>query len=654
MPDFKDNLTRCYFSLFLALIMGLPCTISAQTLEVARIFSDNMVLQRAVAVPVWGKTVAGETVTVFFNGEAFKTIADNDGSWEISLPQQPAGGPFEMSVVSSSGKFRYTNIMIGDVWMCSGQSNMEWTVTNSNNAEEEIKNGNHPNIRHFKVPRSASAFPENSLAGGSWETTSTETVGDFTAVGYYFAREIQASENIPIGLLNSSWGGSRIEPWIRAEDLGYENPEEMAAKSKAKRSREKAEFTALLKKRLGTIPEEDLGLKQNEAVWADKGYDDSEWQNMELPRLWEQAGWEKTDGVFWFRKTILLPKGMSASDGILSLGPIDDNDKTWVNGHLVGGINAYNKNRVYNIPAKYLKEGNNIITIRVEDTGGGGGIYGDPSLMFFESNTTTIFLNGSWKYKVGMIRMNSNTAADNQQPTLLYNKMIYPILRFPIKGVLWYQGESNAGNAADAKNYTAHFKTLIQSWRSLWELGDFPFLYVQLANFMAAKNTPSPSNWALLREAQSKALDLPKTGQAIIIDIGEANDIHPRNKQDVGKRLALAAQKLTYNKDVVFSGPTYATMTRDTNKIILTFENTGTGLSAKGNRPLEGFAIAGEDKKFIWAEARIVNNTVEVWADGISEPIAVRYAWADNPDNANLYNEEGLPAAPFRTDKWEE
>ena len=654
MPYRGYSLPKFHFTLLVLALIGLTMNISAQTLEVAKIFSDHMVLQRDVPVPVWGKAGPSKTITVFFNGTEFKTTSGRDGAWEVTIPQQAAGGPFEMNVISNSASLRFTDILIGDVWLCSGQSNMEWTVDNSNNAEEEIKNGNNSKIRHFKVPRTASSLPENSLAGGSWQPTTSETVGKFTAVGYFFAKEIASSESIPVGLLNSSWGGSRIEPWISAEDLGFDNPEALAAKVEKEREQQKAAFIATLKKRLAVIPEKDLGMKDNQPLWAAEVYDDSDWETMELPKLWEQAGWDKTDGIFWFRRTVVLPKGMAAQDATLSLGPIDDSDQTWINGHLVGAVNAYNQNRVYSVPAKYLKEGNNCITVRVDDSGGGGGIYGDPSLMFLETSKFTVFLDGPWKYKVGMIRMNNGVQGENQQPTLLYNKMIHPILRFPIKGVLWYQGESNAGNPIDAKAYANQFRTLISSWRKLWGVGDFPFLYVQLANFMAAKDLPSSSNWGILRESQSKALELPSTGQAVIIDIGEANDIHPRNKQDVGKRLALAAQKLTYSKELVFSGPTYNSMSRNASKVILTFNHTGSGLQAKGNGALGGFAIAGEDKKFVWAEAKIVGNTIEVWATDIEEPIAVRYAWADNPSTANLYNKEGLPASPFRTDDWKE
>ncbi|MEM7382285.1 MAG: sialate O-acetylesterase, partial [Bacteroidota bacterium] len=409
----------------------------------------------------------------------------------------------------------------------------------------------------------------------------------------------------------------------------------------------------MLRNKLGEIPEKDKGLNGDNAIWAAKDLEDGDWKTMDLPALWEQNGWEKTDGVFWFRKAITMGKGRQMTGATLSLGPIDDNDQTWVNGHKVGEMEAYNKNRVYQVPSKYLKEGTNIITVRVDDTGGGGGIYGDPALLHLKLGDEEISLAGAWKYKVGMVRLNNATQSANQQPTLLYNKMIHPVLKFPIKGVLWYQGESNAGNQKDASEYADHFKTLINSWRGLWAQGDFPFLYVQLANFMAPKGPSEASNWALLRESQTRAMELPNTGQAVIIDIGEENDIHPRNKQDVGYRLGLAAQKLTYGKDVIPSGPVFSEMQAANGKLILKFNYSDNGLKTKDGNAPGGFAIAGADKKFVWADARISGNTVEVFSEEIKEPVAVRYAWGDNPDKANLYNNEDLPATPFRTDQWD-
>ncbi len=633
----------------IVLLLILPGQSMAQ-LKPAALFSDHMVLQRDLAVPVWGTAAANEQVVVIFNNREYLTKADDKGSWKISLNPAPAGGPFEMNVKGEKETIRFTDILIGDIWVCSGQSNMEWTVGNSDNVQIELKNGAHPEIRHFKVPLSSAPLPEPELAGGEWQVASPETVGNFTAVGYFFARKIIRDVKIPIGLINSSWGGSRIEPWIRAQDLGYEDPAAMAAELEARKQAEQTAFVENLKKKLPVIPNRDLGKDNEKYLWASPDLDEEGWSTMDLPVLWEKAGWDGIDGIFWFRKSLDLGKEFVGTAATLSLGTIDDSDQTWVNGRLVGETaQSYNKERKYDIPQVLLREGRNTVVIRVEDTGGGGGIYGDPELLFLETDAKKIALSGGWKYKVGMVQMNGLMQNDNQQPTLLYNKMIHPLLPFPIKGVLWYQGESNAGNDQEALAYEDLFKTLITSWRTLWNQGDFPFLYVQLANFMEPQPQPSESSWAILRESQSKALALPSTAQAVIIDIGEAGDIHPRNKQDVGKRLALAAEKIAYGMEVVYSGPVYKTMQLREGSIELSFDHTGGGLVTSGNELLQGFSIAAEDGNFIWADAHISGNKVLVSAKSITNPVAVRYAWADNPERANLYNREGLPATPFQT-----
>ncbi len=633
---------------FLVLLIVHSGTIAQ--LQPAIIFSDHMVLQRDKTVPVWGTAAPEEQVVVKFNGREYPTRADKKGSWQALLLPEPAGGPFEMDIQGEEKTVRFSDILMGDIWLCSGQSNMEWTVGNSNEAQMELKNGNHPEIRHFKVPLSSALLPEPELAGGQWEVASPETVGNFTAVGYFFARKIVMDMDIPIGLINSSWGGSRIEPWIRAEDLGYEDPAAMAAEIAARKTSEQAAFTENLKKKLPDIPKQDLGMEKDKALWADPGLEDEGWSTMELPSLWELKGWDGIDGIFWFRKTIVLGKEFAEQPATLSLGTIDDSDQAWVNGQLVGTTNqAYNKERNYDIPTGHLTEGHNTIVIRVEDTGGGGGVYGDPQLLFLEAGGKQVPLSGEWKFKVGMVQLNGSQQSDNQQPTLLYNKMIYPLLKFPLKGVLWYQGESNAGDDQQALAYADLFKTLITSWRTLWNQGDFPFLYVQLANFMEPLPHPSESSWALLRESQSKALGLPSTAQAVVIDIGEAGDIHPRNKQDVGKRLAFAAEHIAYGRKVVFSGPVFKEMELREGVLELSFDHTGGGLVTREGEPLQGFSIAAEDGNYTWADARISGDKVLLSAKRVINPVAVRYAWADNPEKANLYNREGFPASPFQS-----
>ena len=619
-------------------------------IKVAKIFSNHMVLQRGIAVPVWGWAEPDEQVSVTFDGKRYEATARDDGKWIAYLPEMKAGGPHRMQIAGRSGEIVIDDILIGDVWLCSGQSNMEWTVAQSRDAQDEIASASDNRIRHFKVPRSFSDIPESDLAGGEWVRTSPETVGDFTAVGYYFARELRKHQDVPIGLLNSSWGGSRIEPWMTANSLGFSDSREAAKEIRQKQQAERERLAAALKEKMGSLPGEDAGLQNGVALWARPDHDDRGWPTMKIPGLWEQSGFNGLDGIVWFRKEFTLTKSQADQGITLSLGKIDDSDITWVNGEKVGETKqAWNQNRLYKIPAEVLRAGSNGITIRVEDTGGGGGIHGSAGDIFFSAGTERVSLSGDWKYRVAKVELDS-VSQKNQVPTLLFNKMVNPIIDFPIKGALWYQGESNAGEA-DALRYRGLFAAMIKDWRKQWKVGEFPFLWVQLANFMAADDQPSESSWAVLRESQSATLAVPNTAQAVIIDIGDAEDVHPTNKQDVGYRLSLAARKLAYGEDLIYSGPVFESMRLAGNSIRIKFKLFGSRLVVKDKYGYpKGFAIAGVDGRFVWAKARIEGDEVVVWSDQVKKPSAVRYAWGNNPDDANLYNAEGLPASPFRTD----
>ncbi|MEM8525368.1 MAG: sialate O-acetylesterase [Bacteroidota bacterium] len=641
-------------TLLFAVLFLFSSTIYAQ-FELCSIFTDNMVLQRDTEVPIWGWTNERTPIKVTFKDKTYEARIDDKGNWKAKLPATAAGGTYEILIEQGGDKKELKNILFGDVWVCSGQSNMEWILQNSMRAEEEIANANDPQIRHFKVTRKGSNFPDNRLDGGPWQVASSETVANFTAVGYFFAEELRDKVGVPIGLLNSSWGGSRIEPWMSAEALGYDDAKS-AGEINEKRQREQTEKQRKkLLELLGTLPNKDEGLVDGEAKWATLNYDDADWKTMELPNLWEGQGLEGVDGIVWYRKSIQLSPQEARKGITLRLGKIDDSDITWVNGQKVGEMEQkYSSNRMYEVPASVLQAGENVVTVRVEDTGGGGGLYGDDNAeISYVLDGKKEDLTGSWKYKIGKVELASMSPGQiNKMPILLYNKMIHPILDFPIKGVIWYQGESNAA-LSEAFEYRDLFSDMIVDWRKRWNAkGDFPFLFVQLANFMAPSKQPTKSGWAMLRESQSAILKVPNTAQAVIIDVGEANDIHPRNKHDVGYRLSLGARKLAYGeKDLVYSGPTYKKMKQKGKKIILYFDHTGSGLVAKDDT-LEEFAIAGVDKKFVWAKAKIKKDKVIVWSEKIKKPTAVRYAWANNPDGANLYNEEGLPASPFRTDNW--
>jgi sialate O-acetylesterase len=612
-----------------------------------------MVLQKGIEIPVWGWANKGEQITVIFNNQAVRTKTNKDGKWSIKLPAQEYGGPFKLTV-KGKNTVVFDNIMIGEVWVCSGQSNMEWQVANSVNGESEIAAANFPKIRLFTVPKTVAQFPNEDISSGEWVECSPETVSDFSAVGYFFGRDIFKELNVPVGLIHTSWGGTVAETWSSAETIS-KDPDlkgDLAELQQMDLSKYKEEKMAQIKKILGgEVSDKDLGMENGKAVWAAPDFNDSNWKTIKTPIYWEQQGFTDIDGIAWYRKEIILNVEQSNSNATLHLGKIDDADITFVNGVEIGKTNSYDKDRVYSIENKILKPGKNIIAVRVDDTGGNGGIWGDSKELFLTVGKEKIDISGDWKFKISKATLGTLNMGPNSYPTLLFNGMINPILPYGIKGAIWYQGESNAGRA---KQYQRVFPDMIKDWRMHWNQGDFPFLFVSLANFNPPVETPGESDWAELREAQTKSLSLPNTGMALTIDIGEALDIHPKNKQDVGKRLALNALKVAYNKDIVFSGPMYKSVEFKDGKAFITFSETGSGLKVKDKYGyLKGFTIAGADKKFKWAKAEIVDSqTVVVYSEEIKDPKSVRYGWANNPDDVNLYNVEGLPANPFRTDDW--
>jgi len=631
---------------------ALP-TSSAAQLRLSRLIGDRMVMQRDAAVPVWGWAAPGNEVVVTFDGTTHTARADTAGSWTVTLPAMPAGGPHAMSVAAAGERIQLRDILVGDVWVCSGQSNMEWTVADARNGAREIAAAHDRQIRHFKVPQSWAEQPEPTLAGGSWEVADPEHVGAFTAVGYFFARELRETVPVPIGLINTSWGGSRIEPWMSAGALQLD-----AAALERMMREERAHQRGVLdslRARIGGLPERDAGLVNGAALWADPALDDASWATIAVPGAWEQAGYEGMDGVAWYRTTFDLTDEEARAGVRLGLGMVDDSDVSYVNGREVGRTeNAWSKARVYTVPAASLRAGRNVVAVRVEDTGGGGGIQGGPELLYVEAGGRRRPLAGMWKLKVGAMQVRPDGQHINKVPTVLYNKMVHPLLPYPVKGAIWYQGESNADRYEDAVAYRPLFANMIRDWRRAWNVGDFPFLWVQLANYMAVDSQPAQrSAWAALRESQSAALALPNTAQAVAIDLGETGDIHPRNKQDVGQRLALAARKVAYGQNVVHSGPVHRRHEVKDGRVVIEFDHVGGGLVGEGERgAVRGFAIAGADRRFVWADAEVDGDRVVVWSDRVPDPVAVRYAWGNNPLHANLYNREGLPASPFRTDDW--
>jgi sialate O-acetylesterase len=610
-----------------------------------------MVLQRNKPINIWGWADAGEKVTVQFNKQSASAKADKNGKWFIALKPEAAGGPYQLTI-KGRNTITLTNILVGEVWVCSGQSNMEWSLANANNAKQEIAQANYPLIRHFAVQKSVSSKLEDDVKGGEWKICSPENAGEFTAVGYFFARDLYKELNIPIGLVHTSWGGTHSETWTSREAFEQSAEFKEMIASMPVLDLEviaKQKDEALRKKLLGlgiTLPK-----AEETKLWNQSTFNDSRWPAMALPGLWEDKALGDLDGVVWFRKTISLSKEDADKEAILQLAMIDDNDETFMNGELIGTTKSYNEKRLYSISANRLKEGENVIAIRVTDTGGGGGVYGDAADMKLTMGKTVLPLAGEWKYQVEKLYGSGSALNPNSYPTLLYNAMINPLLNLGIQGAIWYQGESNAGRAYQ---YRTAFPLMIKDWRTHWKQGDFPFYFVQLASFNSANgDSENGSNWAELREAQTMTLALPNTGMAVTTDIGEAHDIHPRNKQDVGKRLAAIALHDIYGKSIEYSGPVYQSMKVEGNNIRISFTHVGDGLLAKDKYGyLKGFEIAGADQKFKYAKAWIEGNTVVVSSDQVSNPVAVHFAWADNPEDANLFNKNGFPAVPFRTDTW--
>jgi sialate O-acetylesterase len=644
--------------LFFILLINLRGTILNAQLELPALVSDSMILQRDQPVKIWGWSLKGEAVTVQFNNKKYKAIPDESKKWTIILNPVKAGGPYKMSISTASSFIELKEILMGDVWLCSGQSNMEFTMFRLAVKEaEDIAKSANPSIREFHVDKQYSFTVKDNVTG-KWKQANPSNILGFSAVAYYMAKNLYEKYKVPVGVIHTSWGGTPAEAWISAESL-REFPYYLNQYNYFK---DTAHFNSVVQKDK-TIQdnwyekarENDKGF-MDKITWANPDYDASKWRTMKVPGFWESQGAPNVDGVVWVRKEVMLGQEQIGKDAVLELGTLDDTDSTYVNGIKVGSTPNKYWPRRYKVPSIILKPGKNVITVRITDTDGSGGFNGDMGNISYRliTGTEEISLKGKWQYEVGAVMpampVNEFTRM-YYQPATLFNAMIAPVIPYTIKGFAWYQGEANASKAAE---YQKLLPALINDWRNHWQIGNLSFLIVQLANFMAVSQEPSEGGWAWIRESQLKTTQaVPNTALAVTIDIGEAGDIHPLNKKEVGNRLALAAEKIAYHENnVVYSGPVYKSMKTEGNKIIVSFTNIGSGLVAK-NGELKQFAIAGEDKKFIWATALIEGDKVIVWNDAVVKPVAVRYAWANNPMGCNLYNKEGLPASPFRTDIWE-
>ncbi|MDR2804127.1 MAG: glycoside hydrolase family 3 C-terminal domain-containing protein [Dysgonamonadaceae bacterium] len=625
-------------------------------LRVSGIFADNMVIQQNEPVKIWGWASVGEKITVEFAGKTAIAKTQKDGSWEVVLPAtKTASAPFILEIKTKKESVKFQNILVGEVWLCAGQSNMEWTVAQSADAEKEIAAADYPEIRSFRVPKGIKNEPQQNLSG-KWEVCSPETAGNFSGVAYFYARELYKKLGVPIGIINASWGGTDIETWMDGNTV--EALQATPLQMKPYNDEVMNNIETYINENKGSREAFNKAMANDPALeekWFSNLYDFSGWGEIPVPAEWSRTPLSLVDGQVWFKYTVNIPEEYENLPAVLSLGTIDDADKAWLNGEFLGENTGWDVPRLYPVKKGLLKAGKNTITVRITDNGSSGGMWSPAEDIFLkiqDGEKTPVFsLAGTWKYKESVTNTKYKVLeiSPNMVYSCLFNTMINPITNFRIKGAIWYQGESNVSRAYA---YRTLFPAMINSWRTHWGY-DFPFYWVQLANLYPHPAKPVESDWAELREAQTMALALPKTGQAVIYDIGDAGSIHPLNKQDVGKRLALHAFHNEYgDTDIVSQSPVYKSAEIIGNKIVISFNLYGSKLKTDDTFGyLRGFSIAGNDRKFDWAKAELDGDQIVVFSPNVPNPVAVRYAWANNPD-ANLLNTEGLPVTPFRTDNW--
>jgi sialate O-acetylesterase len=660
-----------FFVLFLALI---SCQ-SHSNLKLPSLIGDNMLLQQKTTAKIWGKANPGSKISVSASWKSGgQAIAGKDGKWLVNITTPEAGGPYTLSVSAGDTAITIKNVLIGEVWFCSGQSNMEMPVAGWPPADtimhslSTIASASIPEIRLFNVEKKISGDPLDDCTG-KWVESTPSTVLPFSATAYFFGKKLHNELHVPVGLIESAWGGTPSESWTSSESL--QNVGEFVKEIKAIKESAplQAEYQLWLNthkqvevKPAGTDQWKDVSF--NDENIPSTEFNDKEWPVMALPTEFETVIGD-FDGAVWFRKTIEIPKNMTGKELALSLGPIDDMDRTFFNGKLIGSTEVsgfWNADRNYIIPAALVKSGTSTISVRVLDTQGGGGIYGAPEKMKLSlKSDAKIFvpLKGDWKYqpvaelkntKFYLYDMSKNEFQSRKRPvnigagtpSVLYNGMVSPVLPYQIKGAIWYQGEANVGRAGQ---YAKIFPAMIQNWREAWGIKDFPFYFVQIAPYVYAGVDSTES--AYLREAQASALKLNETGMAVTLDIATVNNIHPPFKKEVGERLALLALNADYGMKSPFSGPVYKSSSVSAGYIKIQFDNVGEGLTSKDEK-LKEFEIAGKDGKYIKAQAKIVNNEVLVSSTKIKEPVSVRYCWR-NGAVASLFNKEGFPAWQFRT-----
>ncbi|MGL4519778.1 MAG: sialate O-acetylesterase [Phocaeicola sp.] len=610
------------------------------------LFSEGMVLQREQPIKIWGSADAGEAITVTLGKKKQRTVADADGNWWVELPAMKAGGPWKLQV----NELQVEDILIGDLWLCSGQSNMELTVDRVTDLfAQEIATDENSLIRYVKTPYGNEVDgPKTDIRSMEWKRLTVADAPSFSALPYFFAKELIQHTQVPIGIINSSWGGSSVEAWMSEKAL-QAFPRQLSERDllASPAYRELCNQAGGLMNKMwdATLYRTDKGIQAG-AHWSAPQLDESDWSQVDVfSDAWGKKNGYAVNGSHWFRQTLSLTHAQAAEDAVLRLGCLVDADSVFVNGTFVGNTFYQYPPRIYKVPASLLKAGENQVTIRLISYSGNPSFVADkPYCLAWEQDTLS--LSRVWNYQLGCeMPARQGGVSFQNVPTGMYNCMIAPLRNLAFKGVLWYQGETNTGRPNE---YEALLTSLIADWRLKLDDEELPFFVVQLANFMQHHTWPVESGWARLREAQRQvALKDLNTHLGVAIDLGEWNDIHPLDKKELARRLSLLVRKAVYGEqELVYSGPICNEIALDGGKLLLSFEAGTDALSTK--EQLQGFAIAGADGRYRWAEAAVVSgNRVAVWHPEVASPCSVRYAWDDNPATANLMNEAGLPASPF-------
>ena len=618
---------------------------------VSPMFGDNMVLQRGKPIRFWGWAKAGESIQVELADHDATAKAGTDGRWQVEIEAPAPGGPYAVKISSVRQSVTLHEILVGDVWLCGGQSNMELGLSRAKNGVDEIKSADHPEIRFFRV-RQQVAYSPAAAVQGAWEICSPQAAGEnggFSAVAYFFGRKLQDELHVPIGLIQDCWGGTPAESWMNPESLhklkDFDAP---LAEIERLHKRDGPEYGSFL---MHWLDEYDIGESNH---WQAADFDDSNWKPVQIPGGFSGLGVADVPAIGWFRKEFMLPDPLPSGKAVLHLGVIEKMDTAWLNGRWAGASSWVENPRAYEIGAGILKPGKNVIAVRVLKMKTPGGFLAKPDDLFLTlADQTKIPLAGEWR---GALSADCRPphplplAFENYptMPAILFEGMIQPVAPFSIRGAIWYQGEANFQRA---HQYQTLLPMMIGDWRKVFDQGDFPFYIVSLPKFMAHRDSPGDDAWSELREAQAlTARSVKNTALAVTVDTGEADNIHPAEKQIVGERLALCALANEYGKKIPFAGPTFESVEKIPGALRLKFKHTEGGLVVKEDK-LEEFSVAGKDRQWHWANAKVEGDLVVVSSQDVPEPIAARYAWQANP-RATLFNAAGLPAAPFRTDDW--